>query len=312
MDRPRIVVVGSSNTDMVVKGHRLPGPGETVTGGQFVMAPGGKGANQAVAAARLGAEVTFVAKVGQDMFGDQAVEGYNREGIVTDLIVRDPDNHTGVALILVDQQGENSISVASGANHALTPQDVEKAAGQIKAADVVLLQLEIPIETVQFTALLAAEAGAQVILDPAPAPDGPLEDRLLRNVTCLTPNESEAERLTGVEVRDEATARAAAEMLLQSGASRVIITLGAKGALLAGDGQVAMVPGHPVDARDSTAAGDAFNGGLGAALARGRSWEEAVRDASLVGAFAVTRLGAQPSLPTEEELRRFAKTAAKR
>ena len=312
MDRPRIVVVGSSNTDMVVKGHRLPGPGETITGGQFVMAPGGKGANQAVAAARLGAEVSFVAKVGQDMFGDQAVEGYNREGIVTDLIVRDPDNHTGVALILVDQQGENSISVASGANHALTPQDVEKAAGQIKAADVVLLQLEIPIETVQFAVLLAAEAGVRVILDPAPAPDAPLEDRLLRNVTCLTPNESEAERLTGIQVRDEAGARAAADRLLQSGVHHVIITLGAKGSLLAGEGQMLLVPGYPVDARDSTAAGDAFNGGLGAALARGRSWEEAVRDASLVGAFAVTRLGAQPSLPTEEDLRRFAKTAAKR
>ncbi len=308
MDRPRIVVVGSSNTDMVVKGHRLPGPGETVAGGQFVMAPGGKGANQAVAAARLGAQVSFVAKVGQDMFGDQAVEGYNREGIATDLIVRDPDNHTGVALILVDQQGENLISVASGANHALAPQDVEKAAGQIKAADVVLLQLEIPIETVQFAVLLAADAGVRVILDPAPAPDAPLEDRLLRNVTCLTPNESEAERLTGIQVRDEASARVAAEKLLQTGVRQVIITLGSKGALLAGEGQTLLVPAHPVQARDSTAAGDAFNGGLGAALARGLSWEEAAREASLIGALSVTRLGAQPSLPTEEELRRFAQT----
>jgi len=314
MKTPRIVVVGSSNTDMVVKGQRLPGPGETVTGGTFVMAPGGKGANQAVAAARLGAEVSLVARVGQDMFGDQAVEGYRKEGILTDLIVRDPQNHTGVALILVDRRGENLISVASGANHDLRPQDVQRATDRIKAADVVLLQLEIPMETVQFAARLAAEAGVKVILDPAPAPDVPLEDRLLRSVTCLTPNESEAERLTGICVRDEDSARAAAEKLLQSGARRVIVTLGAKGALLAGREETVetvMIPGYPVQALDSTAAGDAFNGGLGAALARGLSWEEAVREANLVGALSVTRLGAQPSLPTADEVRRFTETLAR-
>jgi ribokinase len=310
MKTPRIVVVGSSNTDMVVKGQRLPGPGETVTGGQFVMAPGGKGANQAVAAARMGAEVSFVAKVGQDMFGDQAIEGYRREGIVTDLILRDPESHTGVALIMVDERGENLISVASGANHALRPQDVERAAQRIKAADVVLLQLEIPMDTVRFTARLAAEAKVKVILDPAPAPNAPLDDALLRAVTCLTPNESEAERLTGISVQDEASARAAAEKLLQSGARQVIITLGAKGALLAGGGQTVLIPGCPVDARDSTAAGDAFNGGLGAALAHGLPWNDAVRQANLVGALSVTRLGAQPSLPTLDELRRFAQTVA--
>ncbi len=311
MNRAHIVVVGSSNTDMVVKSQRIPLPGETVTGGQFVMAPGGKGANQAVAAARLGAEVSFVARVGRDIFGEQAVEGYDKEGILTDLILRDPENHTGVALIMVDDQGENLISVASGANHALTPQDVERAAERIQTANVVLLQLEIPMETVQFAARLAAEAGAQVILDPAPAPDAPLDDALLRDVACLTPNESEAERLTGRPVRDEATARAAAEKLLQSGARRVIITLGAKGALLAGEGQTVLVPGYTVEARDSTAAGDAFNGGLGSALARGLPWEEAVLEASLVGAFSVTRLGAQPSLPAADELGRFAETVTK-
>ena len=311
MSRARVVVVGSSNTDMVVKSQRIPVPGETVTGGQFVMAPGGKGANQAVAAARLGAEVSFVARVGRDMFGEQAVEGYTKEGILTDLILRDPENHTGVALIMVDDRGENLISVASGANHALTPQDVERAAERIREANVVLLQLEIAMETVQSAARLAAEAGAQVILDPAPAPEGPLDDALLRDVACLTPNESEAERLTGYPVRDEATARAAADRLLRSGARRVIITLGAKGALLAGRGQAVLVPGYQVEARDSTAAGDAFNGGLGSALARGLPWEEAVREASLVGAFSVTRLGAQPSLPTADELGRFAETVTK-
>jgi len=308
MRRARIVVVGSSNTDMVVKADRIPVPGETVTGGQFVMAAGGKGANQAVAAARLGAQVTFVAKLGQDMFGDQAIENYAKEGIVTNLILRDPESHTGVALIMVDEEGENLIAVASGANHALRPEDIERAADRIREADVVMLQLETPMETVEFTAQVAADAGVPVILDPAPA--APLSEALLRRVTYLTPNESEAERLTGVPVRDEASARAAAEKLLAAGARHVIVTLGPKGALVAGPGQATMVPGYAVKARDSTAAGDAFNGGLASALANGMPLEEAVREASLVGALSVTRMGAQPSLPTAEELRRFAEEVA--
>ncbi|HUT92156.1 MAG TPA: ribokinase [Thermoguttaceae bacterium] len=308
MKRPRIVVVGSSNTDMVVKAERIPVPGETVTGGQFVMAAGGKGANQAVAAARLGAEVTFVARIGQDMFGDQAVEGYQKEGIVTDWILRDPQRHTGVALIMVDQQGENLIAVASGANHALTPQDVERAAERIRAADAVMLQLETPMDTVRFTAQLAADAGVPVILDPAPA--APLDRSLLERVTYLTPNESEAERLTGLPVQDEASAREAAAKLLQSGARHVIVTLGSQGALVAGPEGATLIPGYQVEARDSTAAGDAFNGGLASALAKGLSLEEAVRQANLGGALSVTRMGAQPSLPTEEELRRFAEEVA--
>ena len=305
---PRIVVVGSSNTDMVVKAERIPVPGETVTGGQFVMAAGGKGANQAVAAARLGAEVTFVAKLGQDMFGDQAIENYNKEGIVTDLILRDPKHHTGVALIMVDQEGENLIAVASGANHALTPQDVEQAAERIRSADVVMLQLETPMDTVQFAAQLAADAGVPVILDPAPA--APLDNSLLERVAYLTPNESEAERLTGIQVQDEASARAAADELLGRGARHVIVTLGSKGALVAGPDGASLIPSYAIDARDTTAAGDAFNGGLASALAKGMPLEEAVRQASLAGALAVTRMGAQPSLPTEEELRRFAEEVA--
>jgi ribokinase len=307
---PRIVVVGSSNTDMVVKAARIPVPGETVTGGVFVMAAGGKGANQAVAAARLGAEVTFVARLGEDMFGDQAIENYRREGIVSDLILRDPERHTGVALIMVDEKGENLIAVASGANRALTPQDVERAAERIRAADVVMLQLETPMETVAFTAKVAADAGVPVILDPAPAPAAPLDAELLERVAYLTPNESEAERLTGIPVKDEASARAAAQQLLQSGARNVIITMGTRGALVAHAGQAAMIPGYKVEARDSTAAGDAFNGGLASALARGLSLEEAVRQANLVGALSVTKMGAQPSLPTEDELRRFAESVA--
>lgn len=310
MDTPKLVVVGSSNTDMVVKSRKIPAPGETVTGGQFVIAPGGKGANQAVAAARLGANVTFVAKVGSDIFGDQAVEGYNKEGIATDLILRDAEHATGVALILVDEQGENLISVASGANHALTPQDVERAAERIEQADAVMLQLEIPMDVVKRTAELAAAAGVPVILDPAPAPENPLDEDLLRHVTYLTPNESEAQGLTGIQVDDEATARVAAQELLNAGAQNVIVTLGTKGSLVATGDEMAFVPSWQVKSRDSTAAGDAFNGGLAVALARGQSLQEAARQASLVGALSVTKMGAQPSLPTADELTRFAESLA--
>ncbi len=308
MKSPRIVVIGSSNTDMVVKSERLPAPGETVTGGQFLMAAGGKGANQAVAAARLGAEVTFIAKVGCDMFGDQAIAGYRKEGIRTDFILRDPQHATGVALILVDQKGENLISVASGANHALSPDDVLQAAEAIRAADVVVLQLEIPLNTVAAAAAIAAEVGVPVILDPAPAPQGPLDPALLRNVTCVKPNETEAERLSGVAVRDEESARLAAAKLLASGVRSAVITLGAKGAFWTEGEQAGFVGGLRVEAVDSTAAGDAFSGALACGLARKQPLDEAVRYATVVAALSVTRLGAQPSLPTSDEVERFRAT----
>lgn len=303
MKRPRVVVVGSVNTDMVVKGSRLPGPGETVTGGQFIMAAGGKGANQAVAAARLGAEVTLVAKVGRDVFGDQAIENYHREGILTDCILRDETNATGVALILVDDRGENLISVASGANHALTPQELAGAADRIRTADVLMLQLEIPMETICAAAQMAAEAGVPVILDPAPA--ALLPEGLLQHVTYLTPNETEAERLTGIAVRDESSARQVAARLLAAGARHVLVTLGAKGVLLADKDHAVLIPSERVEAVDTTAAGDAFNGGLAWALAGKTELEQAVRQACLVGALSATRLGAQPSLPTYDELALF-------
>jgi ribokinase len=305
MKTPHIVVVGSVNTDMVVKGSRLPAPGETVTGGRFVMAAGGKGANQAVAAARLGAEVTLVAKVGRDIFGDQAIENFRREGILTDHIVHDSEKPTGVALILVDDAGENLISVASGANHALSPEDLRQAAECIRSADMVMLQLEIPLDTVCAAARIAAEAGVPVMLDPAPAPTMPLPDDLCRYVTYLTPNETEAEQLTAVPVNDEITARRAADRLLASGSRHVIVTLGAKGAVLAGNEQTVLIPTQAVNAMDTTAAGDAFNGALAWALGSGMPLKEAVQHACQAGALSATRLGAQPSLPTHEELIRF-------
>lgn len=308
MHRPRIVVFGSSNTDMVVKAPRLPRAGETVIGSSFVMAAGGKGANQAVAAARLGADVTLVARLGADMFGDQALAGYQREGICTDLIVRDAEHHTGVALIVVDDAGENLIAVAPGANQHLAPADVDRAAERLRAAAVVMLQLEVPLQTVRRAIELANENAVPVILDPAPAPDEPLDAQLLGGVEYLTPNETEAQRLTGIAVGDEASARAAAGRLLEAGTRNVIVTLGAKGALVANRAETFLVPACRVEALDSTAAGDAFNGGLAVALARGLPLADAVHEACLVGALSTTRLGAQPSLPTAEELAAFRAT----
>lgn len=308
MPHPQVLVIGSVNTDMVIKGRQLPRPGETVLGGRFIMAAGGKGANQAVAAARLGADVTLVAKVGRDIFGDQAIENFQREGIRTDCILRDEDNATGVALILVDDGGENVISVAPGANHALSPSEIAALADRIRAADVLMLQLEIPMDTVCAAAKIADGAGIPVILDPAPA--APLPEGLLSHVAYLTPNESETERLTGIPVRDETSARKAAARLLDAGAHCVIVTLGAEGALVAGPNGVSLVPSERVEAVDTTAAGDAFNGGLAHGLAGGMTLERAVRQACLVGALSATRLGAQPSLSTYDALARFAEQRA--
>jgi ribokinase len=275
-----------------------------------VLAAGGKGANQAVAAARLGAQVTLLAKVGDDLFGQQAIAGYQREGIATDWVLRDPAAATGVALIIVDDRGENLIAVASGANHALLPDDVERAAAAIRAANLLVLQLEIPLATVEAAAALAAAAGVPVLLDPAPAPDAPLPRSLLQHVACIKPNQTEAERLTGIAVSDEASARAAAEKLLAEGVGSVIVTLGAKGCLVVSrPGEATLVPAYPVEAVDSTAAGDAFSGALACGLARGESLLAAAQFASTAAALSVMRLGAQPSLPTAEEVRRVAAIA---
>lgn len=305
MKRPKIVVVGSSNTDMVVKAARIPAPGETVLGGAFVMAAGGKGANQAVAAARLGAEVTLVARLGADPLGDEAIAGYQKDSILTDLIVRDPDRPTGVALILVDAHGENSITVALGANEALSPDDVERAADRIRTADAVVMQLEVPLAAVERAAAIARAAGVPAILDPAPAPDGGLPEALLRNVTCLKPNESEAERLTGISVSDLASAERAARALQELGPRTVIITLGSQGAIVVDEAAVHHVPAYRVTAVDTTAAGDAFTGAFATAVGAGAALVEAVRRAAAAGALAATRMGAQPSLPTQAEWEAF-------
>ncbi len=300
MARPKILVVGSSNTDMIIKLDRIPQPGETILGGEFATAAGGKGANQAVAAARAGGDVTLIARVGRDMFGEKAVAGFVQDAIHVQHVTRDPAAPSGVALIFVAKDGENSIAVAGGANGRLSPADVKKAKGSIADAKAVVMQLETPLKTVQTAAKLAARAEVPVILNPAPAQKLPGE--LLKLVSILTPNETEAELLTGIAVTNEKSAARAADALLAQGVETVIITLGARGAYVAAASTRELVPGFRVKPVDTTAAGDVFNGALAVALGEGRPLLEAVRFANAAAAISVTRLGAQPSAPVRKEI----------
>lgn len=305
MSKPKIVVVGSSNTDMIVKGARIPAPGETVCDGVFSTAAGGKGANQAVAAARAGGDVVFVARVGDDMLGTQAIDGFVRDGIDVSKVQRDPKLATGVALIIVDATGNNSIAVALGANDALSPEDVDAAAEEIKSAKMLVCQLETPLDTIERAVKLAKEANVPVLLDPAPAPSEPLPSAILECVTTIKPNETEATRLTGIEVVDEATAKLAAEKLLELGVETAIVTLGAEGSYVATKSGVRKsVPAERVQAVDATAAGDCYSGALAVALAEGKELEDAIAFASKAASLSVQKLGAQPSLPTREEIDR--------
>ncbi len=296
----RIVVIGSTNTDMVVKAARIPAPGETILGGRFLMNPGGKGANQAVAAARLGGDVTFVAKVGDDLFGREARTLFAKEGIHTEHVFTAMNEPSGVALIMVDAKGENCIAVASGANGSLSPADLEAARGEIERAGLILMQLETPVETVQCAAQWAAAKGVPVVLNPAPACALPVG--LFQCLSLITPNESEAELLSGVKVTDEASAAVAAKALCSKGVKRVVITMGSKGAFVFADGIGKMVPAVKVKAVDTTAAGDVFNGALAVALTEDRPLAVAVNFAAKAAAISVTRLGAQASAPYRREI----------
>ncbi|MEY8706703.1 ribokinase [Bacteroides faecichinchillae] len=298
--RPKIVVIGSCNTDMVVKANRLPVPGETILGGTFYMNPGGKGANQAIAASRLGAEVTFISKIGYDLFGLQALEIYKSEKINTDFIFTDQKSPSGVALISVDSFGENSIIVAPGASRSLSLEDIDKAKEKIKEADIVLMQLEVPLETVEYAASIANEYGKKVILNPAPA--STLSDSFLRNVHTILPNRIEAEMLSGIKVMDTESAHRAAEAIGEKGIENVVITLGKDGAYVKEKDEFTMIPAKEVETIDTTGAGDVFCGAFSVHLSEGHSLAEAVRFANAAAALAVTRIGAQSAIPYKREV----------
>ena len=291
--KPKVVVIGSCNTDMVVKANRLPVPGETILGGTFYMNPGGKGANQAIAASRLGAEVTFISKIGYDLFGLQALEIYKSEKINTDFIFTDQKSPSGVALISVDSFGENSIIVAPGASRSLSIEDINKA-------DIILMQLEIPIETVEYAATIAKKYNKKVILNPAPA--STLSNSFLNNVHTILPNRIEAEMLSGIKVMDIDSAHRAAEAIGEKGIENVVITLGKDGAYVKEKDQYAMIPAKEVETIDTTGAGDVFCGAFSVYLSEGHSLAESVTFANAAAALAVTRIGAQSAIPYKREI----------
>jgi len=295
-----IVVIGSSNLDMVVSSERIPQRGETLLGDNFFTVPGGKGANQAVTAAKLGGNVTFVTKLGNDSSGEQLYNNFRACGVKLNRVIRSDQAPTGIAMIVIDNQGDNIIVVAPGANQELTKEDVQKAEDDIVRAGVVVAQLEIPLETVMVAAQLANKHNIPFILDPAPARELPL--KLLQVCDVIKPNETEAGVLTGIQVEDEQSARFAAEKLLSLGPKAVIITMSSEGFLIATSEFSEFINSLKVDAVDSTAAGDAFTGALAYGLSCGWDLRDAALFANKVAAISVTKKGAQSSLPTMDEV----------
>lgn len=299
-----VIVFGSINLDLVARTPRLPMPGETRVGHSFATLPGGKGANQAVAVARLGVATEMVGRVGGDAFGQDLLHGLKASGVGCDRVLIDPTTHSGVAVITVDDSSENNIVIIAGANGQMGAADVDRLKPLLSPAKILLLQLEIPLPTVVAAAKAAREAGVMVILDPAPARSD-LPEPLYTWVDIITPNQVEASQLVEFPVTDRETATTAATVLHQRGVGTVIVKLGKQGALCLTHDQTWLIPAFPVKAIDTVAAGDAFNGGLAAALAIGMPLQQATTQAAAVAALSVTKPGAQPSLPTREELDAF-------
>ena len=305
----KVLVVGSANMDLVVRCERFPAPGETVFGSAFAMLPGGKGANQAVCCAKLGRYVDFLGRMGRDVFGERLKASMERDGVRLGHLLIDPSEPTGTALITVDGSGQNEITVVSGCNMKLRPEDLMEHRSAFADAAIVLLQLEIPLDTVTQAVELAKTNGAVVVLNPAPA--CPLSEDLLQRIDYITPNESEAELLTGIHIDDIASAEDAAQVLLQKGVQNVIITMGSAGCLLVNHRHMRAFPARRVQPVDTTAAGDAFNGALAYALAGSTGLGEAIAFANTVAAYAVSKLGAQTAMPTRRELEMFIRTLQK-
>ena len=296
----KLTVVGSSNTDMVIKTPRFPMPGETIIGGEFFMFPGGKGGNQAVAAARMGGEVGFICSLGDDVFGENALKNYRDEGIDTQGIIVHPKTSSGVALITVNEQGENEIVVASGSNNLLSADDIRSSAKQIEQTSLVLTQLETPIEVVSYLAHYCREHSLPLIINPAPAQ--PLANDILENLYLITPNETETQILTGIAVSDDRSAANASLALMEKGVQNIIITMGKQGAFFMNANESFTTVPPEVKAVDTTAAGDVFNGALAVCLAESMPWNKSIDLACKAAAISVTKMGAQTSAPYRHEL----------
>lgn len=295
-----IYIIGSSNTDMVIKSNSIPKPGETIIGGDFYSFQGGKGANQAVAASKLGGKVIFICKVGDDSLGNKSIKEYESHGINTEYICVEKDEHTGVALIMVDKEGENLISVASGANSKLKIKDIAFIEKKLMPNDLVLIQLEIPLEVVEFIISLCYRLRIKLILNPAPFQK--IDDDYLKCIHTITPNMIEAESLTGIKVFDIDSSRVAAHKLIDKGIKNVFITMGNKGVFYITEDREGHILPKKVKAIDSTAAGDTFNGALAAALSFGMKIYDSVEFANSAASISVTKMGAQDSIPYINEL----------
>ena len=296
----KILVIGSSNTEMIFQASAIPAAGETVLGSSFSMSPGGRGVNQAIAAARSGGEVVFIGRTGNDLFGEQVFQVLQQDKIDTSYVIRDKIIASGISSIVLDAQGESGITITPGANSNLSEKDLLNARIAISSGDILLLQLDIPIETVRFAADLARSSGVKVILNPSPAL--PISDELLKSISILTPSASQAEILTGITITDERSAELAGRILLERGLNRVIITLRSKGAMVIDNGGAEHVPGFEMKSIDTSVVSDVFNGALVVALAEGENFYEAVLFANAAAAISASRQGALPSIPYRQEI----------